>query len=244
MGGMRVLEQERSRLELDFNALIAYLQEQEDFLHQLQHQSEMVRRVPVAQAAELRKLPAPSGWDVQLYEGQESAVDLPFTFACAPSASCQGSNATVLSLGSYLANFYATYWASSYFPAAAVFFVSRTEDLSLGVPAIGAFAGYEPISVDVYRSTTRVVRDALQSGDVPVLAHDAARDALHAHVDPKVQWFAIPGAPEKMVGVLAAGCRISGRTVVAPRHVACRCFSGRPAQQGTPECLQTPWSQR
>lgn len=204
-GGMRVLEQERSRLELDFNALIAYLQEQEDFLHQLQHQSEMVRRVPVAQAAELRKLPAPSGWDVQLYEGQESAVDLPFTFACAPSAACQGSNATVLSLGSYLANFYATYWASSYFPAAAVFFVSRTEDLSLGVPAIGAFAGYEPISVDVYRSTTRVVRDALQSGDVPVRAHDAARDALHAHVDPNVQWFAIPGAPEKMVGVLAAG---------------------------------------
>lgn len=57
MGGMRVLEQERSRLELDFNALIAYLQEQEDFLHQLQHQSEMVRRVPVAQAAELRKTP-------------------------------------------------------------------------------------------------------------------------------------------------------------------------------------------
>lgn len=51
---MRVLEQERSRLELDFNALIAYLQEQEDFLHQLQHQSEMVRRVPVAQAAELK----------------------------------------------------------------------------------------------------------------------------------------------------------------------------------------------
>ena len=200
-----MLEQERQRLELDFNALIAYLEEQEDFLHQLQHQSEMIEQVPEIRGAQLRKVASPSDWDVQLYQGQESVVDLPFTFACAPPGLCTGSNVAVLALGSYLADFYATFWASSYFPAAAAFFVSRSEDLSVGVPAIGAFAGYEPISEQVYRSTTRVVQDALRSGAMPEVAPDAAEAGSHAHVAPKVQWLAVPGAPEKMVGVLAAG---------------------------------------
>ena len=201
-GSMRILAQEHSKLDFEFRELIGYIDSQEDFLRQLHQQSAALDQIPMTREALIHEQPSLDGWDARLFEGQESVVDLPFTLACSPPYLCPNASERVRALGAYLADFYATFWASSFFPSATAFLVSSAADINVSVPAIGAAAGYEPLSVDVFRNTTSVVRSMLLNGTVKPIQSTHTGDSAEAL---SVRWFSVPGSPNKMVAVLPAG---------------------------------------
>ena len=201
-GSMRILAQEHSKLDFEFRELIGYIDSQEDFLRQLHQQSAALDQIPMTREALIHEQPSLDGWDARLFEGQESVVDLPFTLACSPPYLCPNASERIRALGAYLADFYATFWASSFFPSATAFLVSSAADINVSVPAIGTAAGYEPLSADVFRNTTSVVRSMLLNGMVKPMQSTHTGDSAETL---SVRWFSVPGSPNKMVAVVPAG---------------------------------------
>lgn len=196
-GTQRAIEQEQRRFTLDFSTLIGYVNEQESFLRQLQRQNKRLATLPFLRVASFHEVSAPAGWSSRLFEGRESAVDMPFSLACQGLTDCPKIPGALFSLGSYLADFYSSFWASSYFPAATVFFVSESNSVSIGVPAVNANAGYEPISAQTYRDVTDAVRQKLHSAP--------HRDCDKTGSADDIVWFSSPSLPGRLVGLIPAG---------------------------------------
>jgi len=204
-GGQRIVDRERDRLLVDFSTLIGYIKEQEIFLRQLRAQSQDLEAIPYSRVASFHEVDVPSDWKARLFLGQESVVDMPFSLACALPTKCSAVPGTLFQLGSYLSDFYSTFWASSYFPAAAVFFVNPTDSTSISVPAVNAYAGNEAISVDMFRTTIAAIQEnlAAQSGSA---ARSASFGRRAPSTDPnEVHWFKATALPDKMIGWVPAG---------------------------------------
>ena len=204
-GFERILKQEKARLQVDFVTVVSYLHEQEKFLSNIQLQSTNLDSITSAKTSYLHEISPPADWGAKLYVGQESPIDMPFSMACSPIDICDGVRDKTLLLGTYLADFYATFWASSYFPSAAVFFVSSgEEDVSVSVPSIGTLAGYESINTAAYKATVQTARKILQThGDIQRL--DLSRTAIHSLDTIHAHWFPMPDMPDQMIGLASAG---------------------------------------
>lgn len=196
-GTQRAVEQEQRRFTLDFSTLVGYANEQEIFLRQLQKQNQQLKTHPLLRVASFNEVSSPTDWNIRLFEGRESAVDMPFSLACQEQVDCPRVPGTLFALGSYLSDFYSSFWASSYFPAAAVFFVNEGDSVSIGVPAVNANAGYEPISVQTYRAVTDAIRQRLRS-----TSHSRCHK-IESSDD--IVWFSSPSLPDQVIGLMPAG---------------------------------------
>lgn len=197
VGGLRIFEHERARLSIDFQTHIAYLEQQEAFLQQLRMLSHDIKEIPMHRMGKVYALSKVEDWNAKLYAAQESVVDMPFSIVCTPPDRCPEANTRVLALGAYLADFYASFWASSYFPAAAVFFISRTEGVGVSVPELKAVGEGDTVSLDLYRSVTQAAREAFVHH--PILEREVGEPAA------QVIWLSVPGQPDKMIGMVSAG---------------------------------------
>lgn len=196
-GTQRAIEQEQRRFTLDFSTLLGYINEQETFLRQLQKQNEQLATLPFLRVASFHEVSSPADWNSRLFEGRESVVDMPFSLACQGQRDCPNVPDSLFAIGSYLSDFYSSFWASSYFPAAAVFFVNEGDSVSIGVPAVNANAGYEPINVQTYRAVTVAVRQRLRSTPHQGCQNTGSTD--------DIVWFRSPSLPEGIIGLIQAG---------------------------------------
>lgn len=196
-GTQRAIEQEQRRFTLDFSTLVGYVNEQESFLRQLHGQNEQLALLPLLRVASFHEVNVPPDWGSRLFEGRESVVDMPFSLACKARADCPNVPGKLFALGSYLADFYSSFWASSYFPAAAVFFVNENDGISIGVPAVNVNAGYEPISIQTYRATTDAVRQQLQNHP-----HNGCQISENRG---DITWFRTQALPDRLIGLIPAG---------------------------------------
>lgn len=202
-GGQRIIDRERDRLLVDFSTLVGYIKEQEIFLSQLRAQSQDLEAIPYSRVTSFHEVDAPADWRARLFLGQESVVDMPFSLACALPAKCSAAPGTLFQLGSYLSDFYSTFWASSYFPAAAVFFVNPADSTSISVPAINTYAGYEAISMDMFRTAVSAIQENLMARPGP--ATQAPGKRLPSFNPNEVHWFKAAALPNKMIGWVPAG---------------------------------------
>lgn len=191
-GGQRIIERERNRLLLDFRTLTGFLKEQELFLRQLRAQSEDLEVLPDSRIDNFHEVDVPADWKTHLFLGQQSVVDIPFSMACALPNHCSAVSGMLFQQGSYLSRFYSMFWASSYFPAAAIFFVNPADSTSISVPAINTYAGKETISMDMYRAMVSAIQDRLATQ--PPDKQPPSRNANAVH------WFKAPALPDKMIG--------------------------------------------
>ncbi|WLW63583.1 response regulator [Achromobacter aegrifaciens] len=205
LGGQRIIDRERDRLLLDFTTLIGYIKEQEIFLRQLRAQSQDLEAIPYARVAGFREVDVPSDWKVRLFLGQESVVDMPFSLACALPAKCSTVPGTLFSLGSYLSDFYSTFWASSYFPAAPVFFVNPGDSTSISVPAINTYAGFEPLSLEMFRTTIAAIQENLKAQPNSALQTPSIGKRVPWSGPSDVHWVNTSALPDKMIGWVSAG---------------------------------------
>lgn len=199
-GTQRIIEQERGRFTLDFLTLVGYAHEQETFLHQLRHQSGQLSELPAVRVGSFHEIASLPAWGARLFEGRESTVDIPFSLLC--EKDCPAKPESQLPLGSYLADFYASFWASSYFPAAPAFLVNQADDLSISVPAVNAGAGEQPIDLETYRALVDAVHERLSSR---APTQDCQWNAGDPPIGEETIWFRTPTLPDRLIGLIPAG---------------------------------------
>ncbi|NXZ86470.1 response regulator [Serratia fonticola] len=199
-GTQRIIDQERGRFTLDFLTLMGYAHEQETFLHQLRHQSGQLSALPDVQLGSFHEIATLPAWGDRLFEGRESAVDMPFSLLC--EKNCPNKPEALLPLGSYLADFYSSFWAASYFPAATVFFINEADDASISVPAINVSAGYEPMDLETYRAVVDAVRERLSSS-VPI--KDCQWQPGDKPIEDEAIWFRTAALPGRLIGLIPSG---------------------------------------
>ncbi|UIP18378.1 ATP-binding protein [Achromobacter deleyi] len=202
----RIVEQERERLKLDFSILVGYIHAQEQFLGKLRSQSASLPPENVSTSISLRASAVEERFGMQLFEGQNTAAEMAFSLACEDSQDCPTAGRRLANLGGYLANFYSTYWASSYYPASTIFLVNRADSISLSVPAVGAYSGYERLSPQGFLAVTDSVRAELRrlqevrqrmiDQDLPIRSELTGTNRVH--------WFRADGLPGSMLGLIYA----------------------------------------
>lgn len=199
-GTQRIIDQERGRFTLDFLTLVGYAHEQETFLHQLRHQNGQLAALPATRVGSFHEVASLPAWGTRLFEGRESVVDIPFSLLC--EQDCPDTPESLFPLGSYLADFYAAFWASSYFPASSVFFVSQVDDIGISVPAVNTNGGDQQISLETYRGVVTAVRERLSRG---ARTMDCQWHAGGLPIDDETIWFRAATLPGRLIGLIPAG---------------------------------------
>ncbi|ATM74342.1 hybrid sensor histidine kinase/response regulator [Serratia fonticola] len=199
-GTQRIIDQERGRFTIDFLTLVGYAHEQEIFLHELRHQSGQLSDLPDARLGSFREVVTVPDVGDRLFEGRESTVGMPFSLLC--KKSCPNKPETLMPLGSYLAEFYSSFWAASYFPAATVFFINEEHDASISVPAVNVSAGYEPIDLETYRTVVDAVRERLSSS-API--KDCQWQPGDRPIAEAAIWFRAAALPDQLIGWIPSG---------------------------------------
>ncbi|PJI52271.1 hypothetical protein CTI14_45115 [Methylobacterium radiotolerans] len=64
-----------------------------------------------------------------------------FSLACEQATDCPTAGRRLANLGEFLADFYSSFWAASYYPASTVFLVNQADSISMSVPAVDACRG-------------------------------------------------------------------------------------------------------
>ncbi len=203
-GLQRIVEQEQERLNLDFTILVGYVHSQEQFLNKLRSHS---GSLPPENASATIPLHAVSGrerFGMQLLEGQNSNAEMAFSLACEDTSDCQASGRRLAGLGGYLADFYSTYWASSYYPASTSFLVNQNDGISLSVPAVEAPSGYEMLTPRHFLVTTDAIRAELRQLDA-VRQRLIDQDLPEPAGPGRIHWFRTPELPGSMLGMVHAG---------------------------------------
>ena len=199
-GSERIFEQEQGRLALNFSAIVGSLQEQEVFLRRLKGRNESWKALPDQRIATIVDVPAPAQADYRMFRGREAIGGIPFSLQCSARAACDMLPDRLFSLGSSLAAGYSSFWAGSYFPAAAAFFTKEDGAISIGVPAIDVPIGNESVTQEMFDSTIAAVKAYLRAR-----AAEARQGAGAEALAQEVVWFRSPQFPEKMIGMAAAG---------------------------------------
>ncbi len=199
-GSERIFEQEQGRLALNFSAIVGSLQEQEIFLRRLKTGNESLKTLPDQRIATFFDAPAPAQAGYRMFRGRESIGGIPFSLQCSLRIDCDTLPDRLFSLGSYLAAGYSSFWAGSYFPAAAAFFTKEDGAISIGVPAIDVPIGNESVTQEMFDSTIAAVKAHLRAR-----AADARPGAGSTAPAQEIVWFRSPEFPEKMIGMVAAG---------------------------------------
>lgn len=199
-GSERIFEQEQGRLALNFSAIVGSLQEQEIFLRRLKGRNESWKALPDQRIATIVDVPAPAQADYRMFRGREAIGGIPFSLQCSARVACDTLPDRLFSLGSSLAAGYSSFWAGSYFPAAAAFFTKEDGAISIGVPAIDVPIGNESVTQEMFDSTIAAVKAHLRAR-----AADARPGAGSTAPAQEIVWFRSPQFPEKMIGMVAAG---------------------------------------
>ncbi|MCY1209749.1 Sensor histidine kinase RcsC [compost metagenome] len=193
-GGQRILKQEEDKFQIDFSILVGYVNAQERMLHALHTQAwrpdshNLVSSTHVSEVAGFD----PPAW--RFFEGQHALASMPFSLLCQRPDACPVENGVFTGIGPYLSDFYSSHWAASYYPAAPVFVVSPSREVSLSVPAVATDSGYEPLTRRAFTAVVEAIM-AKAGGADPQESQLGSSD--------KVEWIRDPGLPNAMIGMLA-----------------------------------------
>lgn len=90
---------------------------------------------------------------------------MPFSLLCQSPDACPVVDGVFTGIGGYLSDFYSTRWAASVYPAAPLFIISPSQQLSLSVPAISTVSGFEPLTRQTFLSVVDAVGRAAGGAD-------------------------------------------------------------------------------
>lgn len=168
---------ERSRLQADFLVTVAYIDEQEKFLKQLQADA---AQLPTPLTPETP--PIQSGENLNIWRPTASVS---FSVLCADD--CPASRPVYGSLGAYLADSFASFWAMSYFPSSYLFlFHPQTQD-SLSIPELDVSRAGAGSALAVHLAARALAQSTIA---------DTASTKL-------VRWISLPEQPQHMLGVIS-----------------------------------------
>ena len=202
----RIVDQERERLTQGFSIFIGYIHAQEEFLGKLRSKNSALPLEGEPAGVSLRAAAVPERYSMRIFEGQRSTVEMPFSLGCEDTSVCSTAGRRLANLGGFVANFYASFWASSYYHASPIFLINESDSLSLSVPAVGAPSGFDQLDFRTYLAVTDSVRAELRrlkaahqrliDLDVPGGNEAAAANRVH--------WFRSEALSGSMLGLIYA----------------------------------------
>lgn len=190
-GGVRILDQEREKIDLDFFALRTYLGSQERFLHNLKIKNQ--RTETWSEAVKPIHSETSFAQDGRLiYQVWPALADVPYAAVCVDTETCsqhwenQLNSKNLHRLGDFLSDFYASHWARSYFPGTTTFLVDGTTSFGLMVPGF----------------SERNIFDTFSPADILTALDDVL---LYVKEQPQleaVSWLPLKDFSNTMVGVV------------------------------------------
>lgn len=115
-GSLRIIEQEKKRLVLDFSTLVAYAREQEKFLQDINDPRDFSftdKNESVLRQGVFEKYP---GIQDDYYSIPDSQANMTYSWECSKRADCTKTGQDITPYGVYLSYKYLNFWSSSYFP--------------------------------------------------------------------------------------------------------------------------------
>lgn len=195
-GGLRIINQEKEKVGLDFFAISTYLNSQQKFLHRFQQRNHLLPNFASIPAPnKIEAYPNPKNISAS-YLVHPSTADIPYSLFCFDSSACPMSNNIKASpeqviqplhpLGNYLSDYYAAHWARSYFPGAYTILFDENLTFALMVPALETSRDSTPYS----------------HATVPMLTQ-----AMHALTQQQIitdspHWIALPDLPNTIASVV------------------------------------------
>lgn len=202
----RIVDQERDRLKLDFSILVGYIQAQEQFLGRLRAHNASLPQEGLATTINLHAADVPERFGMQIFEGQHTYAEMAFSLACEQASDCPTAGRRLANLGEFLADFYSSFWAASYYPASTVFLVNQADSISISVPAVDAVSGYERLTPAAFLTVTDAVRAELRR--LQTVHQRLVDQDLPGHIEPpgtgRVHWFRSEALPGSMLGLIYA----------------------------------------
>ncbi len=196
-GFHKILDQQQSRMLLNFSALVASLKEQETFLQQLASANRSLRALPDQLNSAFEEVDTYKDSNSRIFQGRDSVGGMMFSLQCFTRIDCSKVPNELFQLGSYLTSNYSSFWARSSFPAAPAFFIRKDGAISIGVPAIDVIIGNESTSEKSFISTIDVVNDYLhaqeEKNEKPFESPWGA---------PRIAWFGMPDDSERIIGLI------------------------------------------
>ncbi|MBB1628861.1 hybrid sensor histidine kinase/response regulator [Achromobacter sp. UMC71] len=211
-GGHRILQQEEEKLRIDFSILTGYIRAHETVLQGLNAQGlnpdghRLVSATPVSETSGFER----ASWE--FFDGQHAIAAMPFSLLCQSPDSCPVVHGVFTGIGGYMSDFYSTRWAASVFPAAPLFIISPSQQLSLSVPAISAVSGYEPLT----RATFLSVVDAVE-----LAAGGTDPDDRSISESTRITWLRDAELPNSMIAMTPVMLPLNAKdgTVTQRRNV-------------------------
>ncbi|PTX06093.1 hybrid sensor histidine kinase/response regulator [Achromobacter mucicolens] len=202
----RIVDQERDRLKLDFSVLVGYIQAQEQFLGRLRAHNASLPEESQATTIKLHATEVPERFGMQIFEGQHTNAEMAFSLACEQATDCPTAGRRLANLGEFLADFYSSFWAASYYPASTVFLVNQADSISMSVPAVDAVSGYERLTPATFLAVTDAVRAELRR--LQTVRQRLIDQDLPSYREPpgtgRVHWFRSEALSGSMLGIIYA----------------------------------------
>ncbi|CAB3830867.1 Sensor histidine kinase RcsC [Achromobacter mucicolens] len=202
----RIVDQERDRLKLDFSILVGYVQAQEQFLGRLRAHNASLPEESLSTTINLHATEVPERFGMQIFEGQHTYAEMAFSLACEQATDCPTAGRRLANLGEFLADFYSSFWAASYYPASTVFLVNQADSISMSVPAVDAVSGYDRLNAAAFLAVTDAVRTELRR--LQTVRQRLIDQDLPSHRElpgtGRVHWFRSEALPGSMLGIIYA----------------------------------------
>lgn len=191
--GLHILQNEKEQLQADFSFLMGNINAQEQMLRTLRMQSQQAERAGLASRTSVSSAAGIESPSWRFFEGQRTAASMPFTLLCQRAEFCPVTNGVYSGAGSYLSDFYSTYWANLAFPAAPVFVVSPSRQFSLSVPAVAADSSHTPLTRRVFLGVVQAIQQQASSESPQGVRQDS-------HTP--IEWRRDADLPGAMIGLL------------------------------------------
>ncbi|WP_241049639.1 hybrid sensor histidine kinase/response regulator [Achromobacter xylosoxidans] len=211
-GAQRILQQEEEKLRIDFSVLVGYIHAHETVLQSLHAQGLNPDGRRLVSATPVRETPGFDRAAGEFFDGQHAIAAMPFSLLCQSPDGCPVVDGVFTGIGGYLSDFYSTRWAASVYPAAPLFIISPSQQLSVSVPAISTVSGFEPLTRQTFLSVVDAVRQAAGGADPEDRSNGEG---------PRVTWLRDADLPDMLIGMLPVTLPLNTRdgTITTRRSV-------------------------
>lgn len=194
-GSLRIIEQEKKRLILDFSTLVSYIKEQEKFLQDIKDPSGFSFTVKHEKSLNRDTFEKYPGDRDDYYSVPDSQANLTYSWKCSKNINCSDTEQNIAPYGIYLSYKFLSFWSSSYFPSSPVWLMSADDSINIGVPALDKDNVNFNEDLFEYQSSTQIAEKYIsQQGGM--------RNCKITQESNTVTWLKDKSLPEKLLGII------------------------------------------
>lgn len=200
-GSLRIIEQEKKRLILDFSTLVAYAREQEKFLYDINEPRNFSFTVKKEDLSKLSAFETFVGTNEAYFSVPDSQANMTYSWSCPQNSICTEIEQVIIPYGIYLSYKFSDFWSSSYFPSSSAWLLSLDDEINVSVPAL------EYNDVDIKEKLTEY--EGATEAAQKYITQRGIEGCLISEDNNKVIWFKDGSLPDKLLGIIITKIKAS-----------------------------------